>query len=171
LTLITQETPKKKVMPIGKRFEKGNKASPGRPSNFRDEYCEQVEKLCKLGAIDAEIADFFDVSVDTINEWKKAHPRFAASIKAGKIVADMGVADALYRRATGFAYPSEKLFHFQGEIIRAPIVEHVPPDTGACKLWLSNRRSDKWRDKQDIGLNGDDAFLQFLKMMNKENPV
>jgi hypothetical protein len=24
----------------------------------------------------------------------------------------------------------------------------MPPDTAAAKLWLTNRRSDKWRDKQ-----------------------
>ena len=33
----------------------------GRPSKFKPEFIQQAEKLCKLGATDIEVADFFDV--------------------------------------------------------------------------------------------------------------
>lgn len=42
----------------------------GRPTLYREEYAEQARKLCLLGTTDAELADFFNVAVDTINEWK-----------------------------------------------------------------------------------------------------
>ena len=38
----------------------------GRPTLYREEYTEQALKLCRLGATDRELADFFDVHVDTI---------------------------------------------------------------------------------------------------------
>ena len=55
---------------------------------------------------------------------------------------------------------------FEGQVIRAQIVEHVPPDVGAIKLWLGNRRPDKWRDKQEAALTGADAFLAIWKAIS-----
>ena len=42
----------------------------GRPTDYKPEYCEQATKLCKLGATDAELGDFFEVTEQTINNWK-----------------------------------------------------------------------------------------------------
>ena len=76
----------------------------GRPSDYRDEFPELAYKLCLLGAIDRELADFFEVSEQTINAWKEAHPEFLESLKRGKRYADANVADRLYRRATGYSH-------------------------------------------------------------------
>ena len=46
----------------------------GRPTEYRPEYAEDTRKLCLLGFTDAQLADFFDVSEATINNWKLAHP-------------------------------------------------------------------------------------------------
>jgi hypothetical protein len=43
---------------------------PGRPSDFLPEYPDQSAKLCRLGATDAEIADFFGKDERTVNRWK-----------------------------------------------------------------------------------------------------
>ena len=55
--------------------------SVGRPTRYKQEYAEQALKLCRLGAKDSELADFFQVSEQTINAWKKAHPEFLESLK------------------------------------------------------------------------------------------
>ena len=117
----------------------------GRPSSFKPEYCEQAEKLCRLGATDKDIADFFSVHVDTVNNWKKKHSEFFDSLKRGKLVADMNVADSLYRNATG--YDTAKEVVSQGEVVS--ITEHVKPETTAQIFWLKNRRPDQWRDRID----------------------
>lgn len=127
----------------------------GRPTDYREEFNEQAEKLCKLGAIDRELADFFDVSEDTIHEWKKVHPKFSESIKAGKQLADANVAQRLYERAIGFEHDSEEIkvlsMGDQGsEIVRVPIRKIYPPDSTAAIFWLKNRRPTEWRDKQEI---------------------
>jgi hypothetical protein len=33
-------------------------------------------------------------------------------------------------------------------------IEHIPPDIGAIKLWLLNRRPDRWREKVEVANTG-----------------
>ena len=122
----------------------------GRPTLYREEYTEQALKLCRLGATDRELADFFDVHVDTIQAWKGAHPEFSDALKEGKAKTDAEVADKLFRRATGYSHEAVKVFLPSGttEPIYAPYIERYAPDTTACIFWLKNRRPDLWRDVQ-----------------------
>ena len=122
----------------------------GRPTLYREEYTEQALKLCRLGATDRELADFFDVSEQTINAWKDTQPEFLESLKEGKAKADAEVADKLFRRATGYSHEAVKVFLPSGttEPIYAPYIERYAPDTTACIFWLKNRRPDLWRDAQ-----------------------
>ena len=43
----------------------------GRPSEYQSHYPAQAEKLCRLGAIDADLGEFFEVGEVAINAWKK----------------------------------------------------------------------------------------------------
>lgn len=122
----------------------------GRPTLYKEEYNERVYKLCLLGAKDTEIADFFDISEATLNNWKIEYPLFLESIKSGKVDADIKVANSLYNRALGYDQKTDKIFQFQGEPVIVPTVEHVQPDTTAQIFWLKNRQPKQWRDKQEI---------------------
>lgn len=122
----------------------------GRPTDYKPEYAEQAEKLCKLGATDIDLADFFEVSDRTIYRWQAKHPEFCQALKAGKQSADERVERSLYHKAVGYTFDSEKVFQFQGEIVRAATREHVPPDTTAMIFWLKNRRPEAWRDKHEV---------------------
>lgn len=115
-----------------------------RPSKYTEDMPEQAEKLCKLGATDKELADFFNVSESTLNRWKEDHPEFWESIKKGKLLADAEVADKLFKRATGYSHRAVKIFNNQGEVITEPYIEHYPPDTVAAIFWLTNRQRGKW---------------------------
>ena len=129
----------------------------GRPTTYRAEYAEQAYKYCLLGATDAQLSDFFGVSEQTINLWKKRHSKFFESIKAGKAVADAEVADKLYQRAKGYSHPEEKVFNNQGEVVRAETVKHYPPDPTAAIFWLKNRQKKNWRDKHDLEHTGENG--------------
>ena len=127
----------------------------GRPSSYKPEYAPQAVKLCRLGATDAEMADFFGVSEQTINAWKNAHPEFLESLKAGKLEADANVADRLYQRAMGYTHEAVKIAaNPQGDHVAVPYTEHYAPDTTAAIFWLKNRRPDQWRDKHTQELTG-----------------
>jgi len=116
-----------------------DKRTRGRPTAYKPEYAETVLKLCLLGATDAEIGDFYGVSEQTINTWKKKHPDFLESIKSGKQKADANVATSLYQTA-------------------------IDGNTTAQIFWLKNRRAKEWRDKQEIEHSGS---VDIADRMNK----
>lgn len=122
----------------------------GRPTDYKPEYCEQVEKLCKLGATDEEMADFFNVCEATINNWKNDYPEFLDSIKSGREIADAEVSEKLFQRACGYSHDEDDIRVCDKDIVITPTVKHYPPDPTAAIFWLKNRQPEKWRDKKDI---------------------
>lgn len=132
----------------------------GRPSLYKEEYAEKVYKLCLLGAIDKDIADFFEVDEKTINNWKLEHPEFLQSIKRGKTEADANMAHRLFTKGSGYEREEIELKvvalgNNQGsEVQEIPVIKHYPPDTTAAIFWLKNRQPDKWREKTTTELTG-----------------
>ncbi|MHB1952456.1 MAG: helix-turn-helix domain-containing protein [Sulfobacillus sp.] len=122
--------------------------SAGRPTEYRPEYIETVATMAMSGATDSEIAEEFDVSVTTLYAWRAKHPEFLAALRYGKEHADDRVERSLYHRAVGFTHPAVKIsFDKDGKPIFAQYMEYYPPDSGAAKLWLLNRRPAEWREK------------------------
>lgn len=121
-----------------------------RPTKYKPEYAEQAKKLCRLGAKDTELANFFEVDVATINRWKNDHDAFCESLKDGKEAADAEVADRLFKRATGYEHKAVKITASpDGREHVTEYIERYPPDTTAAIFWLKNRRPDLWRDKTE----------------------
>jgi len=121
-----------------------------RPSKYKPEFADQALKLCRLGATDKELADFFATTEQTINAWKAAYPEFLESLKEGKSLADAEVADKLYKRATGYSHKAVKIASTpDGKEHLTEYEEQYPPDTTAAIFWLKNRRPDLWRDKTE----------------------
>lgn len=140
------------------------KKKAGAPTKYKEEFNELAYKLCLLGHTDQELADFFEVVEDTINEWKKVYPQFSVSIAKGKTIADAEVAHSLHKRAVGYKYDevtyeklAEKLDGIEEdgdmklEVFKKKVVtKELPPDSGAALKWLSNRQGKKWRDKTEV---------------------
>lgn len=156
----------------GNQYALGNEG--GRPSKYKEEFAEQAYKLCLLGATDAKLADFFDVNVDTINEWKKVHQEFSDSLKRGKYAADSVIAESLYNRAKGMVIKEQqaiklttkeqgkdkdgnptKMFGQTEHIEIVTLEREIPPDPVSTIFWLKNRQPKEWRDKQDIEHSGE----------------
>ena len=141
----------------------------GRPTDYRPEFVEQVEKLCLLGATDIQIADFFGVSERTLNTWKHTYPEFLQSLKVAKEEADTAVERSLYRKALGYEFESEKVFCFEGDVVRAPIREVVPPSDTAIIFWLKNRKGKDWRDKSEVEIPGIAALADRIAKARKRS--
>ena len=133
---------------------KGNNGAH-RPTKYKEEYAGQARNYCLLGATDDDLAEFFDVTQKTINNWKKAQVLFLQAIKEGKDVADAKVAASLYDRATGYCHRETKVFCNNGEITTHDVDKHYPPDAASAIFWLKNRSKSKWRDKQEHEHSGD----------------
>lgn len=128
-----------------------------RPTKYKAEYCEQAHKLVLLGATDTQLADFFEVTEQTINNWKLQHEEFFESLKLGKEEADSRVEESLYNRATGYSHPEDKVFNNNGEIITHRVIKHYPPDPTSMIFWLKNRQPEQWRDRvEHTGKDGAD---------------
>jgi hypothetical protein len=82
--------------------------------------------LAERGFTDADLAGFFGVCEDTINNWKKVYPQFFESLKKGKDIADQKVVQSLYQRALGYSHPEVHISNFRGKITITPIIKHYP---------------------------------------------
>jgi hypothetical protein len=124
----------------------------GRPSKYRPEFVEQARKLCELGATDADLGRFFEVTTVTIWRWQNEFPEFCNALKVGKEAADDRVERSLYHKANGYTFRAVKIFMPAGAVepVYAEYDEHVPPDTTAAIFWLKNRRTAVWRDKHEV---------------------
>lgn len=142
-------------------------AKRGRPTKYKDEFAEQARKLCVLGATDADLADFFNVTEQTINNWKNDHEGFFESLKVGKDYSDSLVVQALFKRATGYSHPEDKIFNHAGEPLVVPTEKHYPPDATSCIYWLNNRQPDLWRGRREPEGDTNDLVSLFAELVNK----
>jgi hypothetical protein len=119
---------------------------------FKKQYCEEGRKLALLGATEKEIADFFSISIETLNLWKRKHSEFIHSLKSGKMIADATVGESLYERACGFSHKAVKIVVHPktGKTTQVPYTEKFPPDVQAAIFWLTNRQKDKWKSRVDV---------------------
>lgn len=91
--------------------------------------------------------------------WQALHAEFLAAVRVGKEAADDRVERSLYQRAVGYTFDTVTIFA-PTTVRNAAVIEHrehCPPDVGAQKLWLTNRRRDAWKERHDHELTGKDG--------------
>lgn len=120
----------------------------GRPKeNVADKVnLDTVTFLSQKGFTDVEIGKVFNLTEQTINNYKK-DPAFLLAQKKGKEISDSAVEKSLFERATGYSHPETKFFCYEGEIVSQDTIKHYPPDVVACIFWLKNRKPAEWRDR------------------------
>jgi hypothetical protein len=119
---------------------------------YRPEYAEQARRMCSItGATDAQLALWFDVSENTILNWRSRFPAFRDACKMGKEVADQRVEDAYYQRAVGYDKVTKKVqVNKDGSVTEFEEITHYPADGKVAFNWLKNRRQTEWRDRREI---------------------
>lgn len=119
----------------------------GRPTKYKPEYDELAFNYSLLGATDDQMAGYFNVTKQTLNNWKHDFPSFFDSLKKGKDEADALVAKSLYKRAQGFEYDEVT---YEGGVETKRVTKMVVPDATSMIFWLKNRQPKMWRDKQEV---------------------
>lgn len=126
-----------------------------RPTEYKDTWPEIAHELClEQGYTDTQLAQYFKVSLKSIQRYKNKYPEFADAIRSAKDEFDTDIVEnALLQRARGVTV-TETRTSGGGSDDEAPsavtVQKELPPDTAACIFWLKNRRPDRWRDKQEI---------------------
>ena len=116
---------------------------------------KQVEKLCVLGAVDREIADFYDMPEREFYRQKLADEHLAQALKTGKEHADSRVERSLFQRAVGFYYTEQQAFKIKTgrdeEAVEVVNVERYQvADTTAQIFWLKNRKRLEWTQTGEL---------------------
>jgi len=152
--------------PKGNRYAKGNKG--GRPSKYKPEYAETARKLCAQCAFtDERLAEWFEVSIRTIHEWKLKHTEFREALRVGKAETDDFVERATVAHIAGYYVTVDEMDRF-GNIRQ--LRKWIPGNAHAGIKWLNARRPEVYRERKEDKhiLSMDDAFLQFLEKMDQE---
>ena len=158
----------------------------GRPTKYTKivERLDEVEKLAGYGLIETEIADFLDISIESLSEYKRKYDDFSQTLKRGKIKADSNVIEKLYKRTQGYYYeevttegkPVDE-FDGKGKLIGTKIQatfikkvkKHVLPDVTACAIWLNNCWKENWRQRTEQSFEELPILNpEFSKMSNVE---
>lgn len=121
------------------------------------------------GLTDDDIAVNMRISRSTLAAWKKKYQDISDTLKEGKDIADIRVENALYRKAIGGTYTEVTEERIEGKlVVTKRISKEIPGDTTAQIFWLKNRRGDRWKDKQNVALEGLEAEKSKLDDLIKQ---
>lgn len=118
-----------------------------------------LEKLYKAGWTDAQVADFFGVTLPALHRWWKMNPKLKDLRRDWKEEADEKIERSLYENASGFRCVEEKVFvnfvdkvDVFGNVIgkrrvitRVKTAKQFQPNSTAAIFWLTNRKRQDWR--------------------------
>ncbi len=128
------------------------------------EYREEILTMAKTGNTNKDICETLDISEDTFYTYCKKHPEFSETIKRAKVKADTKIVNALYKRAEGYEVVEEQIEYAPAATGKEKktkvksvkrIKKHIPGDVAAQFIWLKNRKSDEWKDKQETEITQD----------------
>ncbi len=113
-------------------------------------------KLCLLGLGDKEIAEVLGLT-GTLEAATKGNESLRDAVRLGRLHADAAVANALFRKATGYTYVDKVLVKtrsgskhdFIEDVQVVDVEKEMPPDTQAAVFWLQNRKALHWQRNPD----------------------
>lgn len=110
------------------------------------------------GLTNEQIAENLGITAKTLYEWRLKKSELREALKKSREVADRIIENSLFKRATGYDVEEEVSEErlVDGELVvvsKKKTKKHIPPDTTAQIYWLNNRKSDKWKNKQEVVTN------------------
>jgi len=159
-----EEMPGGVTMPV-------RRGAGGRPPKYKPEYARIAGAMLRRGASISELAEVFGVANRTIHLWQQTHDEFMQQFMQLDEALDSRIERSLAERAVGYTYDAIKIMQFQGVPVVVPYKEHVPPDIGAIKLWLSARKRKEWHVKDELEVSTSaDNFVQIWQSLgDKKN--
>lgn len=110
----------------------------------------EVRYWAQNGISEKDIAKNLGIAESSFYEYKLKHLEFSEALRESKLVANIKVINALYKRATGFYTEEIEEKLIGNEVVEKKVKKkYVPPETDAAKYWLNNRMSEEWKDKSE----------------------
>jgi hypothetical protein len=139
----------------------------------------KIYRLCILGMTNVELAEHYDVKVETWNQWanpasKTWKPGLSDAINKGREDIVSRVAERLVQRALGFKHKATKMFYDSqsGEVVKEEYTEIYPPSEQAAIFILKNKRPKDWKDKQIVeGPDGSSVSSVSVTVLTDEGKI
>ena len=123
----------------------------------------EIEAWKRDGLTDEQICKNLGIVKDTFYKYKEKYTDFSDALKKGKEVADIEVENALFKRAIGYKYKEviKEVKEIDGKksTYIKEVTKEMAGDVGAQIFWLKNRKSSKWKDKQDIDIEDNNVSI------------
>lgn len=161
---------KRKSKPPAKPSEKPAHDPGGRPTLYREEYCEMLIQHMKQGDSFATFGAILNppVSVQTVYDWAERHPRFLEAKTIGEPLAEKFWTGVLKSGATGQLrrVKSEKVQLDQdgkpvigadGKPVYDREYEAATFNATATIFALKNKFPTRWRDRKEVEVAGKDG--------------
>lgn len=105
----------------------------------------EASQLALLGMADSQLAQWWNIDMQTLLDWKLACPEFLQVIEQGRKRSDPQSSQALYRSAIGYSQQEFRLIKTgNGQTKTVAVERHVIPDVQACMYWLKYRCPEQW---------------------------
>ena len=153
--------------PKGNQNAKGNRGGTGRPAVYNSRMPAIVRGLRERGATAFEIAETLGISQSTLRMWKARYVEFCDALDVSNETMVKIARRGLFERAAGYTYESEKVFQFQGQIIRAKTTEHVPPDPSAALRILERLDPEQWKERTEVEGKGTFSLADLVDLSMK----
>src|SRR5262249_45489195 len=130
----------------GRKYE-----HPGQPTKYNADWMPRLAKfMCERGAIQSELADAFNASTRTIQNWLNRHKELHDAVQINADVFNPRVERALAERAIGFFVTlREEYTDEKGHVVPAQR-QYYPPDPTSMIFFLKNRMRDRYRDTHNV---------------------
>ena len=148
--------------PKGNKFAAGNKGG-GRKPIYSEKLCPIVKRMVTDGATPYEIAEALGISTETLRFWRWKHDEFRNAMNIPNEALLERARTSLAHRAFGYTFKSEKVFQYQGRIIRAETTEHVPPDVTAAWNLMKSLDPQTWKDRSEQKQGVTFSFAEIVK--------
>lgn len=132
-----------------------------------------AEQYAMEGMIDTEIAKMLGVAPSKFYEYQKKYTEFRESIKRGKQPVDFVIEKALLKRAMGYEYEETER---EADPLTKQVTKikkktkEMPGNVLAQRIWLFNRKPEKWRIRKDLPLSGDMEKIEGFNYIVPKEP-
>ena len=134
-----------------------------RTSDYHKRFDAMARKHMSTGGTIATLADTLQVAQSTVYLWKKNNPSFSEAIDEGREATDDRVEARLLDCALGNVTTiEEKAVVVDGQVEVVEVKKGHAPSVVAAKYWLENRRSGKWKSKQQVEHTGELTLEQLI---------
>ena len=123
----------------------------------------EIEAWKRDGLTDEQIMKNLGIAKATFYKYVNENSELSERLKKGKEVEDIEVENALFKRAIGYRYKEKikevKEIDGKKTVFIKEVEKEIPGDVGAQIFWLKNRKSSKWKDKQDIDIEDNNVSI------------